>query len=199
LWWTFLSMDADDRSAELERLFRQTYRRVMAYCLRRTDEAAAHDVVAEVYAVAWRRRRQLPSDGEEAVLWLLGTARRVLANQARSQSRWTRLVLRVAERADRADHFEPPHTVTRHGNDAAEDLAAALARASAADRELLRLAYWDDLSRQDIATVLGISVGAVDTRLHRARARLRVRLDTASRHQDATTEDLTEEKDHADR
>lgn len=182
----------------------------MAYCLRRTGEAAAHDVVAEVYAVSWRRRRQLPSDDEEAVLWLLGTARRVLANQARSQSRWARLLLRAAERADRADHFdhfdhfEPPHTVGDHGNDDADALAAALAQASAADRELLRLAYWDDLSRQGIAAVLGISVGAVDTRLHRARARLRVRLDAAAHAAGddpghATAEDLTEERDHAER
>lgn len=182
-------MDADDRSEELERLFRLTFRRVMAYCLRRTGETAAHDVVAEVYVVAWRRRRHLPSDDEEAVLWLLGIARRVLANQARSHRRWARLLRRVAERAD------PPHTGhPQHGG--GEDLAAALSQASAADRELLRLAYWDDLSRQDIATVLGISVGAVDTRLHRARQRLRARLGSASRRQDPTEK---MEKDHAER
>lgn len=180
-------MDADERGEQLEQLFRRTYLRVMAYCLRRTGEPAAHDVVAEVYGVAWRRRRQLPSGDEEAVLWLLGIARRVLANQARSQRRWARLLLRVAEHAD------PPHT-DHHQHDGDDDLAAALAQASDADRELLRLAYWDDLSRQDIATVLGISVGAVDTRLHRARQRLRVRLGAASGHQDPT-----KEKDHAER
>lgn len=69
-------MNADERSERLERLFRQTFRRVMACCLRRASEAAAHDAVAEVYAVAWRKRRQLPADDEEAVLWLLGIARR---------------------------------------------------------------------------------------------------------------------------
>lgn len=65
---------------------------------------------------------------------------------------------------------------------------------SAPDRELLRLAYWDDLSRHEIATVLGISVGAVDTRLHRARQRLRERLAASSSHPTAT-----EEKDHVER
>ena len=180
-------MEADDRSDELEQLFRQTYRRVMAYCLRRTSESAAPDVVAEVYGVAWRRRRHLPAAEEEAVLWLLGIARRVLANQARSQRRWSRLLLRVAERAD------PPH-IDPHHSDGGDDLAGALRQASAADRELLRLAYWDDLSRQDIATVLGISVGAVDTRLHRARQRLRERLATTSGHQDPTRE-----KNHVER
>jgi RNA polymerase sigma-70 factor (ECF subfamily) len=181
-------MDADNHSDALEQLFRQTYRRVMAYCLRRTGEAAAHDAVAEVYAVAWRRRRHLPPDSsEEAVLWLLGIARRVLANQARSQHRWARLVLRVAERT------QPPRTNSQEAG-GGDDLATALKQASAADRELLRLAYWDDLPRQDIATVLGISVGAVDTRLHRARQRLRERLAANGRHRDPNRE-----KNHAER
>ncbi|MFD3376451.1 MULTISPECIES: RNA polymerase sigma factor [unclassified Streptomyces] len=184
-------MNADERSERLEQLFRQTFRRVMAYCLRRAGEAAAHDAVAEVYAVAWRKRRQLPVDDEEAVLWLLGIARRVLANQARSQRRWARLLMRVAERAE---HDPPPATDPYGAEDSGDGLTAALAQASDADRELLRLAYWDDLSRNDIATVLGISVGAVDTRLHRARQRLRQRLATASPHQDPS-----KEKDHAER
>lgn len=179
-------MDADERSEQLEQLFRLTFRRVMAYCLRRTDETAVQDVVAEVYVVAWRRRRQLPADGEEAVLWLLSIARRVLANQARGQRRWFRLLRKVAEQA------QPPTTSLPH--DVGDELAAALAQASSADRELLRLAYWDDLPRQEIATVLGISVGAVDTRLHRARQRLRERLAAVSHH--PTT---TKEKAHAER
>ncbi|MEU0646293.1 RNA polymerase sigma factor [Streptomyces umbrinus] len=184
-------MNADERSERLEHLFRQTFRRVMAYCLRRASEAAAHDAVAEVYAVAWRKRRQLPADDEEAVLWLLGIARRVLANQARSQRRWARLLMRVAERAEP----DPPPAADPYGaEDTGDGLAAALAQASDADRELLRLAYWDDLSRGDIATVLGISVGAVDTRLHRARQRLRQRLASANPHQDPA-----KEKDHAER
>lgn len=184
-------MNADERSERLEQLFRQTFRRVMAYCLRRASEAAAHDAVAEVYAVAWRKRRQLPVDDEEAVLWLLGIARRVLANQARSQRRWARLLMRVAERAEP----DTPPAADPYGTEEAGDgLTAALAQASDADRELLRLAYWDDLSRSDIATVLGISVGAVDTRLHRARQRLRQRLATANPHQDPS-----KEKDHAER
>jgi RNA polymerase sigma-70 factor (ECF subfamily) len=186
-------MDADERSERLERLFRQTFRRVMAYCLRRASEAAAHDAVAEVYAVAWRRRRQLPAGDEEAVLWLLGIARRVLANQARGQRRWARLLMRVAERAE---PDPPPAADPDDVDDVDEGLAAALAQASDADRELLRLAYWDDLSRNDIATVLGISVGAVDTRLSRARQRLRQRLAVAN---PSPSPNPSKEKDHAER
>ncbi|MFH8468583.1 RNA polymerase sigma factor [Streptomyces sp. NPDC017991] len=209
-------MDGNERGERLERLFRPTYRRVMAYCLRRTGDAAAHDAVAEVYAVAWRRRRQLPDDDEEAVLWLLGIARRVLANQERGRRRWARLLSRVTElrvaelrMTERSDAGPP------HGGDTGEvgdALSAALARLPAGDRELLRLAYWDDLSRSGLASVLGISVGAVDTRMHRARQRLKQHLAAADPDQDPTepteaaepagrTEptEPTKEKDHAER
>lgn len=167
-------MDSDERAEQLERLFRSTFRRVMGYCLRRTSQTAAADAAAEVYAVAWRRRRRLPADEEEAVLWLLGIARRVLANQARGQRRWARLLLRVAEQADPS----PSHDQHADGG----DLGAAMAELSAADQEVLRLAYWDDLPRGEIAAVLGISVGAVDARLHRARQRLRQRLTATDAH-----------------
>ncbi|WP_461036159.1 RNA polymerase sigma factor [Streptomyces mayteni] len=159
--------DRDDRGERFERLFRSTLRRVTAYCLRRTDRSTAHDAVSEVYAVAWRRRGRLPDDDHEALLWLLGVARKVLANQARSRRRWFRLLRRAGERA------EPVAPVFDTGT---PDLDAALAELSDADREVLRLAYWDDLSHADIAAVLGIGTGAVATRLHRARQRLRPHL-----------------------
>ena len=44
-------------------------------------------------------------------------------------------------------------------------------RLSAADRELLRLVAWEELSHAEIAATLGVSVNAVAIRLHRARAR----------------------------
>jgi len=177
-------MESDERADRLEQLFRQTLHRVMAYCLRRTDEAAAADAAAEVYAIAWRRKGHVPDDEGEAALWLLGIARRVLANQARSQRRWSRLLLRVAERSE--PQRGPDY---RTGDGTGHDIGAALAELLAADREILRLAYWDDLSRHDIAVVLGISVGAVDTRLHRARDRLRRQL--ASANPDPTNPDPT--------
>jgi RNA polymerase sigma-70 factor (ECF subfamily) len=36
------------------------------------------------------------------------------------------------------------------------------------DQEILRLVLWDELPREDIAQVLGLSVNAVNVRYHRA-------------------------------
>jgi RNA polymerase sigma-70 factor, ECF subfamily len=187
-------MESDEQAELFDRLFRSTCRRVTAYCLRRTSETAAHDAVSEVYAIAWRRRRRLPADEHEAALWLLGVARNVLANQARGQRRWARLLRRVTE------HQSGPAPAVPAGG---PDLGEAMAALSDADQELLRLAYWDDLSHGDIATVLGISTGAVSTRLHRARERLRARLAEVDHadHDDETEQakETTRVMQHAER
>ncbi|MFP3608455.1 RNA polymerase sigma factor, partial [Paraburkholderia sp. SIMBA_053] len=49
----------------------------------------------------------------------------------------------------------------------------ALRRLPEADRELLYMAYWEELSRVEIAAILGISAIAVRIRLMRARERFR--------------------------
>jgi RNA polymerase sigma-70 factor, ECF subfamily len=52
----------------------------------------------------------------------------------------------------------------------------ALAALSEAEREVLMLAAWEELSSSEAARVLGCSATAYRIRLHRARKRLRERL-----------------------
>src|SRR3954467_2311584 len=77
-------MPADDATATFEAAFRAHVRAVRAYALRRTAPEDAADVVAETFAVAWRRWDDAPAD---PLPWLLGIARRVLANSRRTSSR----------------------------------------------------------------------------------------------------------------
>ena len=149
------------RRARFEALFERCHRPLLAYAVRRCPTLAdAEDAVAEVFVVAWRRLDDVPQ-GDEALLWLFGVARRTLANQRRGRLRLLRLQSRLEQTADRSPSVEPDQT-------AALD---ALARLSASDQELLRLVAWEDLSHAEMAQVLGISVNAVAVRLHRARAR----------------------------
>jgi len=54
------------------------------------------------------------------------------------------------------------------------DLHAALQELSDRDRRLLEMRYEEDLTQAAIASRLGIPVGTVKVRLHRARAKLRL-------------------------
>ena len=158
----------DDQTARFQRLFDAHYRLVMAYALRRArSEADAHDVVAESFAVVWRRLDALPED-DAIVPWLYGVARRCLANQRRQDARRSRLSERLAEHPTLCE--EVPENA--EASDHVLAVRAALARLRPADQEILRLVTWEELSHREVAVALGISLNAVAIRFHRARRRL---------------------------
>jgi RNA polymerase sigma-70 factor (ECF subfamily) len=140
-------------------IYRSNYHRLLGYALRRTSEDAAHDVVAEVFLVAWRRLEEVP-EGDAARLWLYGTARRVVANQERALRRRERLSERI--RRERAPDVAPVA-----GADV--DAAAAFARLRPDERELLALVAWEGLDAGEVAHVCGCSRNAARIRLYRAR------------------------------
>lgn len=139
---------------------------VLAYFRRRTDTETARDCAAETFLVAWRRIDEIPDD---ALPWLYGVARRVLANQRRSSGRMGRLVAKLA--GTRTDAPAIPETVVLRRAEEAE-LMAAVHRLRPEDREVLLLAAWEELSHAEIGAIVGCSAHAVDQRIHRARRRL---------------------------
>jgi RNA polymerase sigma-70 factor (ECF subfamily) len=148
-------------------LYRDHARELLGYALRRRpDPDDAADVVAETFLVAWRRLGEVPLGGE-ARLWLYGTARHVLANQDRGARRRDRLTERLR------DELRQQLPVQQAGGSA---FLEALARLGEADRELLMLIGWEELTPTQAAQALGISPRAARTRLHRARRRLRAQL-----------------------
>jgi RNA polymerase sigma factor (sigma-70 family) len=155
-----------DSEEQLRRLYTLHGRPVLAYALRRTSSAEdAADAVAETFLVAWRRLDSVPSD--DALPWLYGVARRVLANQRRATHRRVRLAERLRQELPAAIQASDPPPVTSNG-----PVVAALRRLSADDQEVLLLAAWEQLEPNEIAEVLGVSRIAARSRLHRARRRL---------------------------
>jgi len=158
------------REARFEELFREHHGAVRAYALRRAPADLAQDTVAETFLVAWRRLDDVPPD---ALPWLYGVARRVLANQRRSADRGSALERRLASTAAIAGAGDPGESA---GD--GELLRAALARLSERDRETLILVAWHELSGARAARAAGCTRAAFAVRLHRARARLAAQLDS---------------------
>jgi RNA polymerase sigma-70 factor (ECF subfamily) len=141
-------------------------RRVYAYVAYRIgDGPAAEDVTSDVFERALRYRDRFDGRRGEPVAWLLGIARRSIADE-------------LAARPELAD----PVDVPADGDLAVEaarriDLASALATLGDRDRELVALRYGADLTARQIAEVTGSRTNAVEVALHRALARLRVALE----------------------
>jgi RNA polymerase sigma-70 factor (ECF subfamily) len=154
---------------QFKRLFDENHRAVLGYFYRRLDPDEALDAAEDVFLVAWRKMSAVPG-GEDARKWLFAVAQRVLANHDRAHRRSTRLIAKLAH----APHQLPegPETqVVRRSQD--RQVLNALNALKPTDREVLRLAYWDELSHIEIAELLGCSRGAVDVRIYRAIRRLR--------------------------
>ncbi|MBM3957146.1 MAG: sigma-70 family RNA polymerase sigma factor [Gemmatimonadetes bacterium] len=146
-----------------ERLYAAHFDTVLRYCLRRTNREDALDAAGETFAVAWRRRHDLPWD--RPLPWLYGVAHRVLSNQRRSLFRQSRMAARLRG-SEVADDPGPEVQVLRAAED--QQVLDTLEELSADDREIIRLAAWEELSRDEIAAVLGCSSNAVTKRLNRA-------------------------------
>jgi RNA polymerase sigma-70 factor (ECF subfamily) len=161
-----VTQTAHDRFSNL---YDAHYRAIHGYFVRRLDAPSqAEDLTEDVFLIAWDKLDRVP-DGEEAEYWLYGVARRVLANHHRRAATVRRLASRASATATAGGRGPESRAVV---DDQAAAVRAALATLRERDREVIRLAYWDDLPHAAIGSILGGSRAAVDVRLHRALRRL---------------------------
>ena len=141
-------------------------KRVYAYVAYRIgDGADAEDVTSEVFERATRYRVTYESSKGDPVAWLLGIARRTLADRYAAPVQQLGVEDGVPDRADDADlEASAIQRLT---------LDEAIGALSDRDQELLSLRYGADLRARQIAAVMEMETHAVEVALSRALARLR--------------------------
>jgi RNA polymerase sigma factor (sigma-70 family) len=116
---------------------------------------------------AFRKRAKFDARYESARPWLLGIATKAIAGHRRAERHQLALYQRVvAEGA-------PTQSVR---SDFDPDLFAGLTALARRDRDAFLLHVWGDLAYEDVAHALGIPVGTVRSRIHRARRQLTAHL-----------------------
>ncbi len=153
---------AGDRSA-FDDLAERCRPWVYGLCFRLVrDRVTAEDLVQEALLQAYRSLEQL-RDPDRFRPWLSRIAVNLCRMHLRQQAgRPDELPASDAAASGEAKHGEPTLP-----------LREALTNIDAEGRRLLRLFYVEGLSHQELAEVLSLSAGAVKSRLHRARERLR--------------------------
>lgn len=151
-----------DPQARFEALYAEHNAAVRTYVHRRVDSQDADDIVADVFVIAWRRLVDVPEDARP---WLLGVARRVVANRRRGVTRETALRHRL--------RFERPRLgpAVSIAPDSPPRVLGALNAMRESDRETLLLVAWEGLAPAQAAQVLGLSPNTFSARLSRARRR----------------------------
>lgn len=150
------------RAARFTVLYDACYHRMLGYAQRRISPDDAVDIVAETFAIAWRRLEDVP-EGEQALYWLYATARRVLANHRRAERRRVNLTTAIEN--------EPTVVASAVASVDSRRVAAAFAQLREDERELLLLVAWEGLDAAAVAAVLRCSRNAARIRVHRARRR----------------------------
>ncbi|MEV4250388.1 sigma-70 family RNA polymerase sigma factor [Streptosporangium canum] len=154
-----------DPHGRFVQIYEHAYRPILGYVLRRCqDPDDAADVVAETFAVAWRRIDEIPP-GDEARLWLYGVARKALANHRRGERRHERRTAALREQITASPALAGPLPAEY------TQLGQVFRGLNDDDRELLSLVVWEKLDTEQAARTLGITRNAVRVRLHRARKR----------------------------
>ena len=139
-------MTAEAATTRFEAMYAANVRDVLAYCLRRASSADAHDVTAEVFTVAWRRRGELPPSSE-TLPWLYGVARNHVRSIRRSTQRLSNLRAKLNGQA-RHPEPGPEAVIVRNAEQAL--LLEALATLRPDDQEILRLRTYEQLSLAEI-------------------------------------------------
>jgi RNA polymerase sigma factor (sigma-70 family) len=145
---------------------------VFRFLARRVGHAGAEDLLGEVFVAALAGRlRVVPHESGSALPWLYGIAGNVVRSHLRSRPQpgagahdpgvdWDA----VDDRLDAASRRR--------------ELRAALGALTPAERDLLLLVAWEGLSPAEAAAALGLTPTAARSRLHRARHRAQVALDS---------------------
>ena len=141
-------------------LFTRHSGEVYRYFVRRARIDDVDDLTAEVFATAWRRRDDIPAGAE--LPWMYRTAGFILANHRRKGR-----PVPVGDVPEQTGDHDAAGTAID-----SEEIRQVLDKLSAKDRQVLLLAAWEGLRGNELAEVLGITRGAADAALFRARAHL---------------------------
>jgi RNA polymerase sigma-70 factor (ECF subfamily) len=128
----------------------------------------AEDVTQQVFVRAWRGRAGLDPERGALGAWLVGITRRQITDRLALRRR----DLELADRVGRLSFGPPP-------SPAPDSVVEALAVADELNHlrdqvgTVMRLAFFDDLTHQQIAALTGLPLGTVKSHLRRGLERLR--------------------------
>jgi RNA polymerase sigma factor (sigma-70 family) len=163
---SFVRGDEDVLRAVYDRYGTLVYRVALARLGNVTD---AEEVTQETFVSAWRGRRTFDPASGTLAGWLVGIVRRRAVDQLRVNDRQ-----RLSAQASAGVHTD--------GGTAASDevvdrvvVAQALGSLPGAQRRVLELAFFDDLTHVQIAALTGMPLGTVKSSLRRGLIALRHR------------------------
>lgn len=136
------------------------------------DVTDAEDATQRVFVSAWQSRHRYDAERASLSAWLVGITRNVTADAHAARARDRAIAQHSAIHA--ADEAVPGHESVL-----AERLVIAdeMAKLDPVPRQVVQLAFFDDLTHTQIAERLDMPIGTVKSHIRRSLTRLRDRLE----------------------
>ena len=170
-WREVRAAAAGDISA-FEILYRRHVARVHGLARRLLGPTRADDATQEVFLLAWRKLGSYRREGVFGA-WLFRVARNWMLSEVGRDRRRERMFGLDEGGEPAAPSAEPGRSL---------DLDTALERLPSGARQVLALRHFAGCSHEEIAGLLGISIGTSKSQLHRARLLMQRFLDTRGDH-----------------
>ena len=155
-----------------EKLYRDSSPQLFAICLRIVSQRSeAEDVLQEVFATVWRKAAQFDVDRAGAMSWLAMIARNKAIDRLRSQPQ-----ARKFEPLELADEIADPIASPQRDAQAAGErdrLDECMKRLDDRRRSLIRAAFFDGSTYEELAARVGSPLGTVKSWIRRALLQLR--------------------------
>jgi RNA polymerase sigma-70 factor (ECF subfamily) len=167
------------RAAGYEELVRRWAGRITALCHARVRRAdAAEDLAQETLLRGYRALHSL-ADPDKFGAWLCGIAVRACLDWFKAKERSQVVFSALGAGIDPAEVLSRPGDNGEAGVDHADETRALLAEVEAlpeAQRTVILLYYYNEMTYREMAEMLGVSPATINARLTQARAMLRERL-----------------------
>ena len=158
--------------AALEECYRRWSRLVHGVALKSVPTPAdADDVTQAVFVSAWNSRASYDPGAGSLPGWLLGITRRRIADHYRREGRTPHTLALAVDEHEQGVDGHHDHVVDR------VLLAEELGSLGNPAGHIMRLAFYSDLTHQQIALHLDLPLGTVKSHIRRSLERLRSRLE----------------------
>ena len=136
------------------------------------DVGDAEDVTQKTFVAAWTGRTGFDASRARLSTWLVAIAKNKIADTHEARARIARLQAQLTATTSPEEWVTEP-------DDLADTLVVSdeIAHLEPEAREIVRLAFYDDLTHHQISERLGLPLGTVKSHIRRSLQRMRARLE----------------------